>query len=236
MRALPRPLRRASSGFQRLSQFDDNNIFASTDVVMAAVKLEAPPQLGRLSLVTADSLATQLPHTLSEASLLLREDDSLLRQTFFEVVYHHHPHLADKIDEIYKLSLAWCNTESDKDFQALEKILSGLNPDELILVTLLLSFVYVALMLASAPSRVWPRAWICDSSCRPCFVALINICCSLCSARSSLSRQSTWVDLQLDALWQVSSCFSQLLNLHNLSEEISSAQLERAVRIGEVRH
>ena len=35
-------------------------------------------------------------------------------------------------------------------------------------------------------------------------------------------------------LLQVSSCFSQLLNLHNLSEEISSAQLERAVRIGEV--
>lgn len=35
-------------------------------------------------------------------------------------------------------------------------------------------------------------------------------------------------------LMQVSSCFSQLLNLHNLSEEISSAQLERAVRIGEV--
>ena len=33
---------------------------------------------------------------------------------------------------------------------------------------------------------------------------------------------------------QVSSCFSQLLNLHNLSEEISNAQLERAVRIGEV--
>ena len=34
---------------------------------------------------------------------------------------------------------------------------------------------------------------------------------------------------------QVSSAFSQLLNLHNLSEEISSAQLERAVRMGEVR-
>ena len=39
---------------------------------------------------------------------------------------------------------------------------------------------------------------------------------------------STLVDVQ------VSSCFSQLLNLHNLSEEISNAQLERAVRIGEV--
>ena len=117
---------------------------------MATAELKAPPQLGRLSLVTADSLATQLPHTLSEASLLLREDDSLLRQTFFEVVYHHHPHLADKIDEIYKLSLAWCNTESDKDFQALEKILSGLNPDELILVCAVSCLFAVALMLASA--------------------------------------------------------------------------------------
>ena len=33
---------------------------------------------------------------------------------------------------------------------------------------------------------------------------------------------------------QVSSAFSQLLNLHNLTEEISSAQHERAVRMGEV--
>lgn len=96
--------------------------------------LTAPPQLSKNSIVTADSLPTQLPHTLSEASLLLREDDSLLRQTFFEIVYHHHPHLAGKIDEIYKLSLAWCKTETDKDFKALEKILSDLNPDELILV------------------------------------------------------------------------------------------------------
>ncbi|EIE27459.1 PEPCase 1 [Coccomyxa subellipsoidea C-169] len=105
--------------------------------------------------------------SLKAPRLSLRQslDDSLLRNTFFEIVYHHHPNLADRIDEIYKLSLAWCNSESDKDFQALEKILSGLNPDELILV---------------------------------------------------------------------SSCFSQLLNLHNLSEEISNAQLERAVRIGEV--
>jgi hypothetical protein len=90
-------------------------------------------------LVTADSLPTQLPHTLSEASLLLREDDSLLRQTFFEIVYHHHPNLAEKIDDIYKLSLAWCKTESDADFAALERILSELNPDELILVSLLYS-------------------------------------------------------------------------------------------------
>lgn len=33
---------------------------------------------------------------------------------------------------------------------------------------------------------------------------------------------------------QVSSAFSQMLNLHNLSEEISNAQTERAARMGEV--
>lgn len=96
--------------------------------------LTAPPTLARASTVTAESLPTELPHTLSEAKLLLREDDSLLRQTFFEIVHHHHPHLAERIDSIYRLSMAWCKTESDKDFQALEKALSALNPDELILV------------------------------------------------------------------------------------------------------
>ena len=35
---------------------------------------------------------------------------------------------------------------------------------------------------------------------------------------------------------QVSSAFSQLLNLHNLTEEISNAQHERAVRMGEASH
>ena len=34
---------------------------------------------------------------------------------------------------------------------------------------------------------------------------------------------------------QMSSALSQLLNLHNLSEEVSQAQHERAVRMGEVR-
>jgi hypothetical protein len=82
----------------------------------------------------SEELRTTLPHTLSEVGLLLREDDSLLRQTFFGIVKHHHPTLADKIDTIYALSLAWCRTESDRDFQQLEKCLAELNPDELILV------------------------------------------------------------------------------------------------------
>jgi hypothetical protein len=41
----------------------------------------------------------------------------------------------------------------------------------------------------------------------------------------------------LTKIWyivQVASAFSQMLNLHNLSEEISNAQIEKASRIGEV--
>lgn len=48
-------------------------------------------------------------------------------------------------------------------------------------------------------------------------------------------RAVVWTHTEPRTLHQVSSAFSQLLNLHNLSEEISSAQLERAVRMGEVR-
>lgn len=35
-------------------------------------------------------------------------------------------------------------------------------------------------------------------------------------------------------LLQVASAFSQMLNLHNLSEDISNAHSERAARMGEV--
>lgn len=38
----------------------------------------------------------------------------------------------------------------------------------------------------------------------------------------------------LAAILQVASAFSQMLNLHNLSENISNAQQERAARMGEV--
>lgn len=132
---------------------------------LAVPSLKAPRLSLRKSLVTADSLPTQLPHTLSEARLLLREDDSLLRNTFFEIVYHHHPNLADRIDEIYKLSLAWCNSESDKDFQALEKILSGLNPDELILVR-----CSVGLFSYICPKRSGPGFKECLGECNACSI------------------------------------------------------------------
>ena len=57
-----------------------------------------------------------------------------LRQTFLSINRHHNPKLATKVDVIYALSQAWCMTESDVDFEMLQKRLSDLNPDELILV------------------------------------------------------------------------------------------------------
>lgn len=65
---------------------------------------------------------------------LLKEDDSLLRNTFFTTLRHHHPKLAAKLDVIFALSSAWSLTESDSDFSLLQQRLSDLNPSELILV------------------------------------------------------------------------------------------------------
>lgn len=40
--------------------------------------------------------------------------------------------------------------------------------------------------------------------------------------------------LKLATFLQVSSAFSQMLNLHNLSEDIGNAQQEKAARMGQV--
>eukprot|EP00877_Chromochloris_zofingiensis_P014491 jgi/Chrzof1/9296/UNPLg00263.t1_PEPC1[v5.2] len=70
----------------------------------------------------------------ADARQLLRDDDSLLRQIFFNVLKHHHPNLANKVDVIYALSQSWCDSKSDEDFDALEKYLAELKPEESILV------------------------------------------------------------------------------------------------------
>ncbi|KAF5835589.1 phosphoenolpyruvate carboxylase [Dunaliella salina] len=67
-------------------------------------------------------------------STLLRDDDSLLRSTFFKVISHHHPALAKKVDVIYALSQAWTSSNENTDFELLEKYLSSLKPEETILV------------------------------------------------------------------------------------------------------
>ena len=71
----------------------------------------------------------------ADARQLLRDDDSLLRQIFFNVLRHHHPNLASKVDIIYALSQAWCQGKADTEFDLLEKYLSELKPEESILVS-----------------------------------------------------------------------------------------------------
>ena len=65
---------------------------------------------------------------------LLRDDDSLLRQIFTEVLRHHHPNLAGKVDAIYELATAWCEGQSEEGFAKLEQYLTELKPEESILV------------------------------------------------------------------------------------------------------
>lgn len=71
----------------------------------------------------------------TSAKQLLRDDDSLLRQVFFNVLRHHHPNTANKVDVIYALSQAWCKSKEDGDFDLLEKYLNNLKPEECILVS-----------------------------------------------------------------------------------------------------
>jgi phosphoenolpyruvate carboxylase len=104
-------------------------------------------------------------YALEVNQALLKEDDDLLRQTFLSVFKEHHPQLANKVDVIFALAQAWCLSESDSDFELLEKRLEALTPDESILVA---------------------------------------------------------------------SAFSQLLNLHNVTEESITARVEKAARLGEV--
>jgi phosphoenolpyruvate carboxylase len=79
-----------------------------------------------------DNTALLMP---TSAKQLLRDDDSLLRQMFFNVLRHHHPNTANKVDVIYALSQAWCTSKDDSDFELLEKYLDALKPDECILVS-----------------------------------------------------------------------------------------------------
>lgn len=42
-------------------------------------------------------------HSQDEGSTLLREDDSLLRHTFFSILRHHHPAIASKACHLREL-------------------------------------------------------------------------------------------------------------------------------------
>ena len=49
------------------------------------------------------------------------------------VLDHHHPGLSDKVNSLYTLSEAWCTSESDRDFGALERAVADMSPEDFIL-------------------------------------------------------------------------------------------------------
>lgn len=76
-----------------------------------------------------------LIHKSTDVGELLREDDSLLRMCFLQIIQKHHPKLASKLNVIYALSASWGQDESLSDFEMMERKLSELTPEEMILVS-----------------------------------------------------------------------------------------------------
>ena len=58
------------------------------------------------------------------------------------VLDHHHPGLSDKVNSLYTLSEAWCTSESDRDFGALERAVSDMSPEDLILCVYFFFFFF----------------------------------------------------------------------------------------------
>ncbi len=118
-------------------------------------------------------------------------------------------------------------TESDTDFEMLESRLSQLTPDERILASLPLVICCIMAFGQCLPPLSQLLCWPKDTSsactgtnlCKQAYLTL-----PLCPPR----RRGTRCRLQ------VSSAFSQLLALHNLTEETITARVEKAQRIGEV--
>jgi len=69
----------------------------------------------------------------------MEEDDTLLRKAFFDVLKHHHPEVANKVDIIFALSQSWTNSpdrdKKHKELKMLEDYLVDLDPEEMILVS-----------------------------------------------------------------------------------------------------
>lgn len=68
----------------------------------------------------------------------LEDLDKRLRDTFLEVVQHHHESLGETLLTVIALADKWCNSGAQQDFDALEECLENLKPDETILVRHLL--------------------------------------------------------------------------------------------------
>lgn len=64
----------------------------------------------------------------------LAKEDAELRSIFKQVLEHHHKELAVKFDIVFAMSSAWCQSNKESDFEALEEKLEELKPSHAILV------------------------------------------------------------------------------------------------------
>lgn len=71
---------------------------------------------------------------LSDSEKLLRDDDILLRQLFFNIIQKQNKKLANRVDIIYSSAKAWCEEESVHDFERLASAISELGPIDRVLV------------------------------------------------------------------------------------------------------
>ena len=110
---------------------------------VAGVQQHRPAQIGRLGHgpyeggrldAQVPQKATRLAVAQGAPCFVTATITLCCRDTFLGIIRHHNPKLASRVDVIYALSQAWVMTESDSDFEMLEKRLADLNPDELILV------------------------------------------------------------------------------------------------------
>ena len=118
------------------------------------------------------------------------------RDTFLSIIRHHNPKLASKVDVVFALSSAWVMSESDSDFEMLEKRLSDLNPDELILVTArIVSFQLCRTLTVPASKHPSCRRWQVPSL--RCSTYTI---CQRISAMHRVKEQLVWERCDDDAI------------------------------------
>ncbi|CAD7702241.1 unnamed protein product, partial [Ostreobium quekettii] len=92
-------------------------------------------------------------HLLPEAQRLLRDDDNLLRQIFFNILQKRHPRLATKVDVIYGMAREWCEDGTDDHFETLATYMAKLQTSERVLVASVFSHVLNLHNLSEAVSN-----------------------------------------------------------------------------------
>ncbi|XRB12092.1 phosphoenolpyruvate carboxylase [Pseudoscourfieldia marina] len=64
----------------------------------------------------------------------LHDDDRLLRNMLMTLIRKSHPHVAQKVEQIYELAQKWTATGEDDDFGSLEKFVQSMSPADIVLV------------------------------------------------------------------------------------------------------